>query len=127
MRRCLLIFVVLSTATGCRRDEITHFRVRKTSEPTLARTAAPARSEVPRPPAPDGVLEWTLPPGWTESSKAGTVSLYDFTSDGKKKSRLVAGLAVLGDSTWFVKMVGDAVPVGAARPDFIHLLESLRQ
>jgi len=188
MRRCLLVFTaILSAASGCRRDEVTHFRVRKAAESTLARTVAPARPEVPSPPAPDGGLEWTLPPGWTESaaagmryatlkpsvegridvsvvvlpgpaggelanvnrwrgqlglgamdgsslaaarkairSKAGTVSLYDFTSDGEKKSRLVAGLAVVGGSTWFVKMLGDAGPVGAARPDFIRLLESLR-
>lgn len=187
-RRCLLLCAaVLTAATGCRNDQITHFRVQKTDEPAVARTVAPAGSEVDPPPAPDGVLEWTLPPGWTETaaggmrfatlkpgsesgvdvsvvvlpgpaggelanvnrwrgqlglgamdepsllaarkairSKAGPVSLYDFTSDGEKKSRLVAGLAVLGGSTWFVKMVGDAVPVGAARPDFIHLLESLR-
>ena len=59
-------------------------------------------------------------------SGAGPVSLYDFLSDGQAKTRLVAGLASAGGNTWFVKMVGDAGPVGTARPEFIRLLESLR-
>ncbi len=59
-------------------------------------------------------------------SKAGEVALYDFTSDGQVKSRLVAGLTQAQGNTWFVKMVGDAEPVAAAHPEFIHLLESLR-
>ncbi len=186
IHRCLLLFVaVLSSAAGCRRDEITHFRVNKSAAPALSQAAVPASPEVAPPPAPDGALGWTLPKGWTESgadgmryatlkpgsgvdvsvvvlpgpaggelanvnrwrgqlglgaldeaslasarkavqSQAGTISLYDFTSGGAKKSRLVAGLTVLGGSTWFVKMVGDAGPVGAARPEFIHLIESLR-
>ena len=59
-------------------------------------------------------------------SKAGQVALYDFVSEGQAKSRLIAALAVAEGNTWFVKMVGDADPVGATRPDFIRLLESLR-
>jgi hypothetical protein len=59
-------------------------------------------------------------------SNAGPVSVYDFTSDGQTKSRMIAGLLSVGGSTWFVKMVGDAGPVGAAKPDFTRLLESLR-
>ena len=62
----------------------------------------------------------------TLKAKAGDVLLYDFTSDGQAKSRLVAGLLSAGGNTWFVKMVGDAGPVASTRPDFIHLLESLR-
>ncbi len=176
--------------SGCRRDEITHFQVKKASGATFAVSAQPAArpDELPAPPAPAGAsaLNWTLPNGWTESAPggmryatlkpptpgridvsvivlpgpaggelanvnrwrgqlglpaideralaaartpiqttAGTVSVYDFSSEGEKKSRLVAGLAVVDGNTWFVKMMGDAGPVGAARSDFIHLLRSL--
>jgi hypothetical protein len=58
-------------------------------------------------------------------SKAGPVSLYDFTGEGEKKSRMMAGLAVFDGSSWFVKMVGDADAVAAAQKDFVHILESL--
>jgi hypothetical protein len=57
-------------------------------------------------------------------TKAGDISLYDFTGEGEQKSRMIAGLLTTDGSTWFVKMVGDAEPVGAVRPDFIHLLET---
>jgi len=60
------------------------------------------------------------------ATKAGPVAVYDFLSDGQAKSRLIAALTASEGNTWFVKMVGDAAPVGAARPDFIRLLESLR-
>ena len=60
------------------------------------------------------------------TTKAGPVSVYDFTSDGDKKSRLIAGLLEAGGSTWFVKLTGDAGPVGAAAKDFNALLGSLR-
>ncbi len=62
----------------------------------------------------------------TIKSKVGAVSVYDFTSDGQQKSRLIAGLAVTNGNTWFLKMAGDDAPVAAARADFLHLLESLR-
>ncbi len=58
-------------------------------------------------------------------SKAGAVSLYDFTSEGNKKSRLVAGLLVSGDSTWFFKMTGDADAAQKLLPDFTALVQSL--
>jgi hypothetical protein len=57
---------------------------------------------------------------------AGAVSVYDFTSEGQKKSRLIAGLLEAGGSTWFVKVTGDAETVTAARADFLSLLGSLR-
>ena len=59
-------------------------------------------------------------------SKAGAVSIYDFSSEGQKKSRVIAGLVVASGNSWFVKMTGDTDPVAAARADFTHLLESLR-
>jgi hypothetical protein len=60
------------------------------------------------------------------TSRAGTLSVYDFTSDGQKKSRLIAALLEAGGSTWFVKLTGDADAVAASRADFLKLLESLR-
>ncbi|WP_242340623.1 MULTISPECIES: hypothetical protein [Anaeromyxobacter] len=60
-------------------------------------------------------------------TKAGTVSLYDFTSEGTAKSRVVAGLAVVDGNSWFIKMTGDAGAVDAARPDFLRIVESLRR
>ena len=59
-------------------------------------------------------------------SKAGSVSVYDFSSGGQKESRVIAGMVVASGNSWFVKMTGDADPVAAARADFIHLLETLR-
>jgi hypothetical protein len=56
----------------------------------------------------------------------GPVTLYDFTSGGSPASRVLAGLATVEGSTWFVKMTGDAAAVGAARADFLRLVESLR-
>jgi hypothetical protein len=60
-------------------------------------------------------------------SKAGALALYDFTSEGQKKSRMVAALAEVDGSTWFLKLAGDAEPVAMARPDFLKLLESVRR
>jgi hypothetical protein len=59
-------------------------------------------------------------------SPAGSVALFDFTSEGAAKSRMVAGILFARGNSWFVKMVGDAGPVATARPDFVRLLESLR-
>jgi hypothetical protein len=59
-------------------------------------------------------------------SKAGPVSVFDYTSEGQVKSRMIAGILVTGGNTWFVKLVGDAGPVGNAKPEFTRLLESLR-
>jgi hypothetical protein len=59
-------------------------------------------------------------------SKAGVVSLYDFTSEGKEASRMITGLLTTSDNNiWFLKLVGDAAPVGKAKPDFIKYLETL--
>jgi hypothetical protein len=59
-------------------------------------------------------------------TKAGPLKVYDFTSEGATRSRLVAGLAEAKGDTWFVKITGDADAVGAAREDFMKLLGSLR-
>jgi hypothetical protein len=201
--------LALVAALGCKREEVSHFRVPK-SGPTGLAAAMPGTGggmggggpggsagmprgagdgDVAPPPAPDGGgLRWSLPKGWKETkgggpmryatltpavagkaevsvivlpgpaggelanvnrwrnqiglppltdadlpalrkrvaSKAGPVNVYDFTSEGQKKSRVVAGLAENSGSTWFVKLSGDVDAVSAARPAFMSLLESLR-
>ncbi len=56
---------------------------------------------------------------------AGDLAVYDFSSDGTKKTRTIAGLTSLQGDTWFVKMTGDAEAVASARPAFLDLLGSL--
>jgi hypothetical protein len=58
-------------------------------------------------------------------TKAGTLSLYDFTGEGRQKSRMIAGLLVSEGNSWFVKMTGDAEAVASVRADFLKVLESL--
>lgn len=58
-------------------------------------------------------------------SKAGPVSLYDFTGGGTKKTRLVAGALRVGETTWFFKLMGDEAAVAAARPAFLTMLQGL--
>jgi hypothetical protein len=63
----------------------------------------------------------------TLKSKAGTIALFDFTSEGQAKTRMVTGILSTPDgSSWFLKMVGDADPVAKAKPDFTRFMESLR-
>ncbi|HET9553077.1 MAG TPA: hypothetical protein VFP50_08935 [Anaeromyxobacteraceae bacterium] len=194
-----LLAASLLLTTGCRRDEVTHFRVAKpAAAPAPAMPAAAGgpmmggappgmAGDVAPPPAPDGGLTWTLPKGWSEKkaggmryatftpnvagkidgsvvvlpgpaggelqnvnrwrnqiglapidegglasartvvkTKAGALSVYDFTSDGQVKSRVIAGLLEARGSTWFVKLSGDATAVATARADFLRLMESLR-
>jgi hypothetical protein len=60
-------------------------------------------------------------------TKAGSLSVYDFTSEGQVKSRMVAGYISTPDgSTWFLKLTGDATPVAKAKPDFMTILGSVR-
>jgi len=62
----------------------------------------------------------------TLKSKVGTVNVYDFTSEGQTKSRMVAGYVATPDgNTWFLKLTGDADPVAKAKPDFMTILGSL--
>lgn len=188
-------------AAGCRRDQVTHFRVDKGIESASASVAAAGpmggggmggggmQGDVPAPPKPDAALTWTLPAGWTQElvggmryatlrppgsvpgkldvsvvvlpgpaggelanvnrwrnqiglppideaglaksravvrTKAGPLHVYDFTSEGQPRNRVVAGLTSARGDTWFVKVTGDAAAVGAARADFMKLLGSLR-
>jgi len=59
-------------------------------------------------------------------AQAGQVAVYDFTSEGQERTRMIAGVLTAGGNSWFLKMVGDAGAVAAARADFLRLLESLR-
>lgn len=58
------------------------------------------------------------------ASPAGPVATYELASaDGK--TRIAAGAISRGGTTWFVKLMGDAGAVAAAKPGFTSLLESL--
>ncbi|MDP1832139.1 MAG: hypothetical protein Q8K67_08775 [Geothrix sp.] len=60
-------------------------------------------------------------------TKAGALNIYDFTSDGQAKSRMVVGYISTPDgNTWFLKLTGDEGPVAKAKPDFMTILGSLR-
>ncbi|ABC81875.1 hypothetical protein Adeh_2105 [Anaeromyxobacter dehalogenans 2CP-C] len=59
-------------------------------------------------------------------TRAGDVSVYDFLGEGQQKTRVVAGFTFTEGNTWFLKMSGDASAVGARKPEFVSLLESLR-
>jgi hypothetical protein len=199
----LLAAALLLLAAGCRREEVTSYRVAK--EPAQAagpaaeslssshRPAAPPpgmAGDVPMPPTPSGAeaLKWTLPAGWNQTfpggmryatflipatgkidgsvvtlpgdaggelpnvnrwrgqiglgptdaaglaaartsvkTRAGAANVYDFTSEGTKRSRLIAAILFVDGSSWFIKLTGDAEPVGTARPAFLKLLESLHR
>lgn len=174
-----IAIAVLVIGSGCRQEEVTHFRVAKRAEATPAPAAEPAGAS--------GALAWTLPAGWTQSgggggmryatlkpsskgnvevsvvvlpgpaggelanvnrwrsqlglpdldesaasssrklvtTRAGPFAVYDFTTQGSKASRMIAALAVLEGKTWFLKMLGDARAVGAARADFNQLVKGL--
>jgi hypothetical protein len=60
------------------------------------------------------------------ASKAGVVTVYDFTSEGASKTRLVAGTITSSGRMWFFKLMGDDAAVAAARPGFMSVLGSLR-
>ncbi|MCM2303697.1 MAG: hypothetical protein NDJ72_03290 [Elusimicrobia bacterium] len=59
------------------------------------------------------------------STKAGPVSVYDFTSEGASKTRLIAAVVKTGDTTWFFKLMGDAPATESARPGFLAAIKSL--
>ena len=81
------------------------------------------RNQIGLPPVDDAALARDRK---TLKSPAGSVTIFDYTSDGQTKTRLVAAILFAGGNSWFVKMVGDVGPVAASRADFIRLLESLR-
>lgn len=60
------------------------------------------------------------------NSRIGELSLYDFTSAGASKTRLVAAALRVGETTWFFKLMGEEAAAAAARPAFVSMLEGLR-
>jgi hypothetical protein len=59
-------------------------------------------------------------------TRAGALNVYDFTSEGQSRSRLVAGYIATPDgNTWFLKLTGDADAVAKAKPEFMTILGSL--
>jgi hypothetical protein len=60
-------------------------------------------------------------------SRAGSVSVYDFASQGAGATRMVAGILSTPDGNiWFLKLMGDADAVGKAKADALKVMESLR-
>jgi hypothetical protein len=98
--------VVLSGPAGGELANVNRWRGQLGLPPVDANALASARSTVP--------------------AKAGPLSVYEFSSEGEKKTRMVAALLEAEGSTWFVKMLGDEAKVASARSDFNHLLRSLR-
>jgi hypothetical protein len=63
----------------------------------------------------------------TTTSAAGDVSVFDFTSTGADKTRMIVGLLGAADgNTWFLKMTGDEAPVAQAKKEFLQWIGSLR-
>jgi hypothetical protein len=55
------------------------------------------------------------------------VAVFDFTSPGTAKNRIVVGLLGAADgNTWFLKMTGDEAPVAQAKKEFLQWIGSLR-
>ena len=62
----------------------------------------------------------------TVKSKAGLTSVFDFTSEGQVRTRMLASALTTADgSTWFFKLRGDEASVAKARPDYLRFLETL--
>jgi len=60
------------------------------------------------------------------ASTAGKILVVDFTGQAKGKPvRLLGGVLSFGGKTWFFKVMGDGPVVGAAKPAFMDLLESV--
>jgi hypothetical protein len=63
----------------------------------------------------------------TTKSAAGDVAVFDFTSPGTAKNRMVVGLLGAADgNTWFLKMTGDEAAVAQAKMEFLQWIGSLR-
>lgn len=63
----------------------------------------------------------------TTKSRAGDVAVFDFTSPGAAKNRMIVGVLGASDgNSWFLKMSGDEAPVTQAKKDFLQWLGSLR-
>lgn len=61
----------------------------------------------------------------TLSTKAGPVKVYDFTSEGQVRTRLIAAIVRTGDTSWFFKLTGEAGATESARAGFMTVLKGL--
>ncbi len=61
----------------------------------------------------------------TLSTKAGPAAVYDFTSTGAVRTRLIAAVVSTGGATWFFKLMGDAAATESARAGFTELIKGL--
>jgi len=59
------------------------------------------------------------------STKAGSVKVYDFRSEGEKRTRLIAAVLKTGDMTWFFKLTGDEAAAESARSGFLTIVKGL--
>jgi hypothetical protein len=103
----LLLGAGLLVLTGCRGDQVSHFRVPKEApftpssprpgappQPMGARTGEPAPGpapEMPAPPAPSASLKWSLPKGWTDAPGGGSMRFATFKApfEGKLEATVV--------------------------------------
>ncbi len=61
-------------------------------------------------------------------TQAGPLGVFDLVGQGDGASRMIAGILVVPDAnTWFFKLTGDAKALEAAKPGFLHFLESIRR
>jgi hypothetical protein len=63
----------------------------------------------------------------TTKAPAGEVAVFDFTSPGTTKNRMIVGVLGASDgNTWFMKMTGDEAPVAQTKKEFQQWIGSLR-
>ncbi len=61
----------------------------------------------------------------TLATKVGPARVYDFTSTGEIRTRLIAATVATGETTWFFKLMGDAAATESARGGFLALIKGL--
>lgn len=59
------------------------------------------------------------------TTKVGPVAVYDFTSTGTARTRLIVAVVKTGDTTWFFKLMGDAAATESARGGFLAIIKRL--
>ena len=62
----------------------------------------------------------------TVKTRVGPANVYDFSSEGTKKSRLIAAILMVDGSSWFFKLTGPEAVVGAERENFVKFLKSVK-
>lgn len=61
------------------------------------------------------------------ATPAGPAKVYDFTSGGETRSRLIAAALDVEGTTWFFKLMGDADATESARGGFLSIVKGLRR